>query len=367
MQRVALWLAMLCIPLVLATGALLAVSSRAGGRALAGGLLIAGDPLIVPDATLGFARPTNARTDVRDRDGAFRYDVYTDARGLRVDAPGDETPDRVGILTIGGSFSAGHGFANERSYTERLGRHFRVPVANAAVSSFGTVGALRSLARFADLEPRVVVYGVIPDHLRRNLDPCAPSFHAPCLSVPHLAPAADGGWEIWGPEPAQSAVAFAFGERVRALRERPTWIGRVSLGLDELRYRALARTREPPRASEREQDRALGWALRRMARRAGRLDATLVVVAMPHMDAPHLGRFGERVARVAPSGVVVVDFAAAMRERPPEAGLRPLVLTREDHHPSAEGHAQIARVLADAIERSGALTAETGPHEDAAR
>ena len=74
-----------------------------------------------------------------------------------------------------------------------------MPVANGAVSSYGTVSSHRALMRFKDLKPKVVIYGVIGDHLRRNLDPCAPSFHPPCLSVPHVVVDEEGALAVAGP------------------------------------------------------------------------------------------------------------------------------------------------------------------------
>jgi hypothetical protein len=70
-----------------------------------------GDNEIVFDPELGYRRPPNATTRRVEPDK--EYNIYTDVRGARVNKPGEQTPDRVIILTVGDSFSEGYGLKND--------------------------------------------------------------------------------------------------------------------------------------------------------------------------------------------------------------------------------------------------------------
>jgi hypothetical protein len=71
----------------------------------------------------------------------------------------------VHILTLGGSFSFGHGVDNRQTFTEILGHKLGVPVANLAYSGYGAVQALQQLERHVDLQPKIIIYGLVGDHL----------------------------------------------------------------------------------------------------------------------------------------------------------------------------------------------------------
>lgn len=336
-------------------GAVATVGWVLGSRALEAGALHRGDPLIVPDPASGFVRSVSARTDISQPADGLEYTVFTDSRGLRANRPGQTTPSRVDILVIGGSFSAGHGFENPLTYAEHLRRNLGVEVANAALSSYGTVASLASLRRLSDLKPRVVIYGLIADHLRRNLDPCAPSFQAPCLPVPHVV--LDGGQKprLVKPEAEASRRAFAFSHNLRQLRERPTLLGTVALGLDALRHRMSRRmSDDAPVDRGAERERALVFTLRKLARRAEQAGAQLVVLSLPHMDAPHAGGRGPWLREALPN-LVVVDFADYVRTHLDVYALPPMILSSDDHHPNAHAHELIARALAETLENEGLL------------
>jgi hypothetical protein len=102
-------------------------------------LRIDGDWPVVADAVLGFSAAKNASTLRRYIRRGLAYNLFTDERGARVNTSGQQTQDRVEILTVGGSFSWGHGVENEKTFTELLGRRLAAPVANFAYGSYGTV------------------------------------------------------------------------------------------------------------------------------------------------------------------------------------------------------------------------------------
>ncbi|MHC4322506.1 MAG: hypothetical protein ACYST3_09565 [Planctomycetota bacterium] len=144
-------------------------------------LRLEGDWAMESDNLMGYTATKNASTLRRHIKKGLIYHLHTDRRGARINAKGQQTSDSVSIMTIGGSFSWGHGMENEQTFTEILGRKLNVPVANFAYGSYGTLQSLQILQRNTDLKPKVVIYGFIKDHLRRNLSPCARNYTPFCL------------------------------------------------------------------------------------------------------------------------------------------------------------------------------------------
>ncbi|MCH2172637.1 hypothetical protein MK489_17820 [Myxococcota bacterium] len=355
MRRLVLWVAMLAAGGISVVSALATVGWLLGSQALEAGALHRGDPLVVPNASRGFARPASARTEISQPAAGLAYTVFTDSRGLRANGPGQVAPSQVDVLVIGGSFSAGHGFANPQTFTEHLGRDLDAEVANAALSSYGTVASLATLRDLSDLRPRIVVYGLIADHLRRNLDPCAPSFQAPCLPVPHVTFSDDQQPQLVKPNEEISRRAFAFSESLRQQREDPTLLGTIQLGLEALGHRLTRRlSGGPPAYSEALRERALLFTLRKLARRTERAGAQLVVLNLPHMDAPHAGSRGAWLREALP-GLIVVDFAEYVRTHLDIHSLPSMILSADDRHPNAYAHELIARALSETIEDQGLL------------
>ena len=113
--------------------------------------LFHGDWMTVDDAVIGYAAAKQA-SSVRERtDGTVRFQVFTDERGARITEKGQETPEKVTILTVGGSFVWGQGVENQETFTALLGQRFGVPVANFAYAGYGTLHALQMMERHIDL------------------------------------------------------------------------------------------------------------------------------------------------------------------------------------------------------------------------
>ncbi len=117
----------------------------------------------------------NAASLRRHPRAGLAYHVFTSDRRARVSRRGERTAPAVSLLTVGDSFSWGHGVENEDTYTARLAERWGVPAANLAFSAYGTVQSLQMLQRSLDLRPRLVVYGYIADHMNRNVSHCAPA------------------------------------------------------------------------------------------------------------------------------------------------------------------------------------------------
>ncbi|MCH2169405.1 hypothetical protein MK489_01365 [Myxococcota bacterium] len=352
MNQPALWAITLALALMGIAGLLFGVGNHLGGIYTSKGRQTSGDPLVVADAILGFKRPSNATTHISDDSAELSYTIFTDDRGLRVNRPGAPHQESTDLLTLGGSFSAGHGLANEQTYTALLGDRLDLTTANAALSSYGTVASLRSLVRHSELKPDLVIYAFIDGHLRRNLDPCAPSFQPTCVPVPHLEIDEDGAIDIADPDAAVSAIAFEYAERLRNLRQQPSLLDRVALGLDALKHR----TRRSLQGRDARQEdpnlryRAFVDVLARMKNRTDRLNSRLIVVALPAMENPSVNHLGQRIHEHLDGWIDVIDFAAWIRARE-AAGIStpPLILDPKDRHPNALAHELIAEAITERI------------------
>ena len=365
-RLVAFHAVMWAIPLLVAAAALGVYGYVVAGRFADVPVRYEGDPDIVFDGGIGFVRAPEAST--RRRQPGLDYTIHTDALGARVDAAGDRTPARVDILTVGCSFSEGHGLRNEQTYTSRLGRLLDARVANFAVGSYGGVQSALQLERHAGLAPKVIVYGLIEDHLRRNLDPCAPNFFPTCLRVPTVA-GLDAGRPHFTPVPGSGLAGVDLTAELLALHDRPGVLARARAGLratwHEYRdWRAPDVVAALAEAGDANRVPAELYVVRRMADVARRLGATLVVLHIGRLD----GRPADDTSRgwrplppelvaALPPDVVFVDavpaVAAFQRAHPDQ----PLVLSRTDEHPNARAHRLFAGLVAEAIRRRKLLPA----------
>lgn len=303
-----------------------------------------GAPLVVPDPQIGYVSPADSTTRRRHRDG-LEYTYYRDGRGARVAAPGSPTPHEVAVLFLGGSFTIGHGVEHEETFAARAAEAWGVSMANLGTGAYGTVQSLLLLERYAELSPRLVVYGFIGEHVRRNLSPCAPSLLPFCTHVPHVDFDSEGAPYVRFPDPDAEAD-WQRNERFRAAATASPW-GRASLatGFEILWQRARRRLerRPPPPSGDPEKRRAsLAFLLRRMHAAAAGMGARLAVAFIPDLRAPHPGADAppDELVAALDEGIELVDVSRRLR------GWRgpPLTLPG-DGHPSAAGHRAIAQAL----------------------
>jgi hypothetical protein len=314
----------------------------------------AGDWPFEPDPEVGFVAAQRGVTRVLRPDGSLDHAIFTDRRRLRVEAPGDETPGAVDLLTIGGSFAWGHGLAAEETFTARLGRRFGLRVANAALGGYGGVQSLQLLERHESLRPSTIVYAFVEDHLRRNLAPCAPSYGPFCRPVSHVAIGSEGRASLQLPD---SRLARAdLGERylrdVALAPPRPVrdllWQARIDLA-------RLTGPRPPtPRGDPDAREAAQRWVFDSMAGVARRLGARLIVLHVPYLRPGEASAPPPELVAALPPDATLVDLepsVVAHRHRHPT---RTLTLA-DDAHPNAEAHALMEQALAESLlERAGA-------------
>jgi hypothetical protein len=314
---------------------------------------IAGDWLMERDEEMGFRPLRGGVTEITHLDNDQHFHVFTDARSARVNAAGAPTPDRVDVMAVGCSFTWGPGVESEETYTQQLGRLLNLRVANFGMGSFGSVQAFQTVARNADLRPRVVVYGFIQDHLRRNVSPCAPNYVPYCLPVSYLQ--RDGDWiaiqpphmEYFTPEQNR---AFNTEVVLRDPRGPLAWLlgAKWAARMAFFRYRhsdtvAVDTSPETVRA-------AIATMIRAMVDETQRIGARLVVLNIPYLARGRQQPVPpELAAAVAGRELTFVDLTPAVREyydRHPSGTLT----LGADPHPNAIAHRLIAETLAPVVQ-----------------
>jgi hypothetical protein len=315
---------------------------------------LTGDWLMERDDEMGFVPTRNGSTELHDLGSGRRVHFFTDARHARVDAPGMQTPDRVDVMTVGCSFTWGADVESPDTYTQQLGRILNASVANFGMGSYGSVQAFQTLVRHADLKPRVIVYGFIQDHLRRNLSPCGPNYVPFCLPVSYLERRDD--WivlqsphmEFFSPEDNR---AFNTEVVLRDPSGPMSWLlaAKWAVKIAVFKYRhaeTIAVDGSPETA-------ALGLRVMigAMAGEAEKIGAKLVVLHMPYLRRGHVQPAPEALtAAVGRANVTFVDFApvaAAYYERDATGTL----ILGDDPHPNPLAHRLIAETLAPVVGR----------------
>ncbi len=302
-----------------------------------------GDPLIVPDRRIGFVQRPNL---------VWRhllppvYTVYTDARGARVDRPGMAPPSRVDLLAVGGSFTWGHGVDNPQTFVHRLGRRLDIRVYNVALASYGTTAAYLSIERFADLHPRVVLYGFIRPHLDRSLRACAPSLVPFCRSVAWVD-CREGKPYIHPPLP----LAPEYLEYVYAVMIKHPF-GWRDVYWAIRRHWTRAKRSFAGQTSSCTPEVAMDYLVGKMVSACRRMGAKLLVLYIPFQIPPAAPPepLLRAVARHQGDGILhFLDLSPAYRDFARRHGAQALWLTPKDHHPSPRAHALIARTAAPVV------------------
>ena len=298
----------------------------------------------------------NAASLRRHPRAGLAYHVFTSDRRARVSRRGERTPPEVALLTVGDSFSWGHGVENEDTYTARLAARWGVPAANLAFSAYGTVQSLQMLQRSLDLRPRVVVYGFIADHMKRNSSPCAPAYGPLCLPFSYVGIDAHGAPVLRPPDPRLFAVNRQFWDDfffAKSIGPRQLWAATTA------EWARLARTPhaeapDDPATRERILERLLGD----MARAAGSVGARLIVLNIPYFERGGTGAMPaplkEALAHVAAPNVSTLDLAPVV-ERHYADPSAPLLRFDLDRHPNPAAHALIADAIDGFVRGQGLL------------
>lgn len=303
---------------------------------------------VAEDAELGFGALIDGESRWVDARSGLDYHMFTDRRGARVDRPGQQTPERVDILTIGGSFAYGPGVENEGTFSSILGRETGKTVANVAFSSYGTVQSLQLWRRNRDLRPKYVIYPIIDDHLRRNLSPCAPSLSPYCLPVAHVVFDPATGSPSIAPPPWEHRISAEM--RAAFLRD-VVFTDRVGLAdvlwkarMDLYRIEDLRAYRYDDSPELRR--RAAAYLFGLLAREVVDAGARLLVVYIPQINRAGtlLPPSEELQAAIVGQPLSFLDLTPVMAREQAVPGQPPLFIPA-DRHPSAAGHCVIAEAI----------------------
>jgi lysophospholipase L1-like esterase len=328
-------------------GAIAMWIAMAGYRAIPpSGVQAEGDPAIVYDAEIGFVPRPNSVTKITHpgpgRKPALEYHLYTDGRGARVSHPGEQTAGHADLMMVGDSFTWGHGVENPDTFGSRAASALHVAGVNLGLGSYGTTHALQMLRRNRDLKPRLVVYAFNNDQPRRNIRPCAPAYYPFCLDYSYVA------WDWSGKPyiaPPQGNGVRRIQNQRRAERDGLDLLAGIKHEVDVAVGRITAWSAQRGDADIERQEAALDYLLGEMARTTKDLSAELLIVYIPtkSMPAPSI------LARLASQyGFRFFDLSAAFGDASKRSD-SPLYIPN-DGHPSVQGHALIARELAQFIQ-----------------
>lgn len=92
--------------------------------------------------------------------------------GRRATEINDNRTSRPKIITIGGSFTRGHGISDNETYPWKLQEKIpKMKVLNYGVGGYGTYQSLLTLERLLPKidSPKIVIYGFIDHHMYRNI------------------------------------------------------------------------------------------------------------------------------------------------------------------------------------------------------
>jgi hypothetical protein len=318
-------------------------------------LVLEGDFPIEADDEIGFVPVRNGATLRRHPRTGLAYHLFTSDRRARVSARGEATPPQVDLMTIGCSFSWGHGVENPETYTAVIARRTGLRVANLAFSAYGTVQAVQMLERNLDLRPRIVVYGVIQDHVKRNLSGCAPTYGPACLPCAWVDFDPAGRPFLHPPD----RDAYAFNRRFwdTFLFRRGSWPRRLAVAAEADARRLAApipRDTGDPAARQASLEFLLGR-MRALTRAAG---AHLVVVYIPYLERdttnPVPPALSAALRSVNGEGVTILDLAPVVARYYADPS-RPLLRFERDPHPNPAAHALIAGELEDTLRRQALL------------
>jgi hypothetical protein len=297
---------------------------------------IDGDPMTKFDPEIGFvARPDSSSTPHEDYSETTKitYNVYTDHRGARVSAPGEQTAQPLDIMCLGDSFPWGQGVDEAETFPHLAAQALKMPGANFAMFAWGTVQSVQTLRRNRDLKPRTVVYSFVTDNLRRNVTACAPGFYPFCYDVSHVA--RDAG-RLQIKPPRGNGV-----ERVRlqllAEQGRLDPLSWFAHGVDVILSRQYRQSAFNQCMDVAEQNAAFDFLLGQLADTCKEIGARLLVVYIPQRSGgPSNAALTDAIAK---HGLAFVDVTGALRQRPePELYL-------VNGHLNPAGH----RIVADEI------------------
>ena len=305
-------------------------------------LRMEGDRTLASDNVIGFIAAKRASSFRKDIKLGHAFHLFTDARGARVNSARQNTFDKVTIMTIGCSMSWGQGVENEATYTAILGQRLDVPVANFAMGGYGTLQSLLMLERNLDLAPKIIIYGVIEDHMRRNLSPCAPAYLPFCMATPYVDFDSEEKPYIHAPHmefPIEMTQQFLEDVVFNSLVVNDILWGAKIIWLKYAQKKLLSY----PRTQEAKQ-KSMTFLMRKMSESAKKINAILIVVYMPRLERGAAKPAPSELMSSLTKDTVFVDLSSVIKSyyNNPE---NPDLELKNDGHPNQLAHRLIANEL----------------------
>ena len=136
------------------------------------------------DEFYGYTSNHNLRSIVNLHYINRSYNLFTDKDGARISKNHlNKDSKENDVLVIGDSLSFGYGVNYEDTFVYLLGKNLNKEIKNFAVSGYSTVQSYKVLRNKLQSE-KLIIYGFIEDHLRRNISKCGPTSGIYCTVVP---------------------------------------------------------------------------------------------------------------------------------------------------------------------------------------
>ncbi len=322
-----------------------------------------GDSFVASDAELGYVPRPNAAVHFRL---PLDYEVYTDSRGGRVAGPGQTSPEKIDVLSVGCSFAWGHGVNEPDTYAHLLQNRTGLKVYNIAVASYGTTTTLLYMKRFADMRPKVIVYGFIDDHLARNIRPTAASICPYIRPVPFVDFDEQGSPKIHPPIGDTSLHdqylhdivfdhTFGLKDISWAMYTDYLRVGRWQsdpfLGVSDPHALKKIRNYDKWIADPVKLQKMLNFLVAEMTAEAKRNHAKLIIAYLPTRNLASASLYLVKAVEAAHDSetLFLVDTSPALRKLA-EGGIDAVFLPG-DSHPGPHGHAAIAEAIAPLVRK----------------
>jgi hypothetical protein len=308
------------------------------------------------DAETAFIPAANSSATYNFREPKVLFHVYTDSRRGRVSAPGTPAPRHADLLFLGCSMTFGFGVDNEQNYPSLVGRQLGVTIENLSYDGWGTLPALAALRRNSDLAPKVVIYGFVRDHIRRNASPCSTVDVMGCWRQPYLALDASGAVRFrpqqpnaWFSKSSQrycNEVLTKAPEQRTSLHDFELASGLVLSAL--LDYAPAPNTTDDVDYATRiATTRYVLHELKRLSENAG---AQFVLLNLPNHFAKGMAEpMCEELKQSLPPDITIIDAAPDVIKYYEDGNQEALNLDGDFYHPNLQGHRIVARKVVDAL------------------
>ena len=310
------------------------------------------DTAFIPDQQTGYRFRPNYQKIKHDKamvDGLeveIITPVFQDHLGARVSGPDTLLPEKVDILSIGGSNTWGQGVRQEETFSAVFAQLMGNTERNFAISGVGGVSSYFQMKKNINLNPKWILYGFFEDHLNRNLRYCVNSGLLPCTPTPHVVLDSEKSPHFSLAENAEEQF-----EILRNYLRTMHMDNGVTLGWRDLIWsfkRMLLsidiffHPEAYNGATEQQKMEAAIFVHGEMARVAKEHGAGLIIVYIPSYSGEINYASARLVEAVKKSGSIFVDTSAAL------IGLRDSgepIFIKSDGHLSVEAHKVIAKVI----------------------